>query len=95
MIYLAVRPRPYDKVGLNCTLPHYLALAYRDGDGVSQSKEKALEYFKRAQIKKHVLAIRDYNELAGLNKPKAAEAKAEEKAAQAVEEPVDDEVEME
>ena len=44
---------------------YYLGLAYRDGDGVRQSKDEALKYFKRAQIKKHVMAIRDYKLLAG------------------------------
>jgi TPR repeat protein len=47
---------------------YYLALAYRDGDGVPKSKTKALEYFEKAQIKKHVLAVRDYNKLAGTDK---------------------------
>ncbi|MDG1287756.1 MAG: hypothetical protein P8P30_09380 [Rickettsiales bacterium] len=68
---------------------YYLALAHRDGVGVSRSKTKALKYFKRAQAKKHVLAIRDYNALAG--KPKSsAKAKAAKEPA-----PVDEEIQME
>lgn len=72
---------------------YYLAVAYRDGVGVEKNKETALKYFKRAQIKKHVLAIRDYNELAGLNKPKKKDTKTQ--TAEEEEEAVDDEIEME
>ncbi|GEM_PF-5416559 len=68
---------------------YYLALAYRDGDGVTQSKEQALKYFKRAQVKKHVLAIRDFNALSSKDKPTAEKEAAKAPA------PIDDEIEME
>lgn len=47
---------------------YHLALAYHNGQGVPKSKEKTLKHLKMAQRKKHVLAIKMYEELTAKDK---------------------------